>query len=103
MINRLVAICAAFAVSPASAQVYENPTPLGEMLKRGYKIIAVVAPPLVTRDMEIGPTESDALKRNRTNRVQREIYIQNGFEAAVCFWDTYRAKAGCYSLTAGEN
>ena len=103
MIRLAITLVVAFLASPASAQVYDNPTPLGEMLKRGYKIMAVVAPPLVTREMDIGPTESDAMKRNRVNRVQREIYIQNGFEAAVCFWDTHRAKAGCYSLTAGEN
>ena len=103
MIKRLAIMCAAFATGPASAETYVDPTPLSEMLKRGYKIMAVVAPPYATRDMEFGSSENDALKRNAISRKQREIYLQNGFDAAVCFWDLHRAKGGCYSLTVGEN
>ncbi|MEL7462499.1 MAG: hypothetical protein AAFN79_00415 [Pseudomonadota bacterium] len=101
---RALAIAAAFfgTTAASAAGVYENPVPLSEMLKRGYQIAAVLAPPLVTPDMDLGDGRANAIKRNGINRVQREIYLQNGSRAAVCFWDTHRAKAGCYDLTAGE-
>ncbi|MEM1275446.1 MAG: hypothetical protein AAGH74_02895 [Pseudomonadota bacterium] len=88
------------AASIAAAQVYKNPMELSSLLNDGFQIVAVIKPPIVSPDQGFKGTD---LERNQVANVQREIYLQKGSDARVCFHDIVRADAACYNLTAGES
>ncbi|MEM9765280.1 MAG: hypothetical protein AAF968_22735 [Pseudomonadota bacterium] len=77
----------------------QTPREMSVLLAEGYEIVAVLAAPFATPEMDVPNSQ---IERNKTIRLQREVYLQRQDAAAVCFLDFFKLDAACYDMLYGE-